>query len=244
MRVVGLHPDPLVSRLLHKWGASAGQCESEVAQRLFRNLDELREFFRLTFPRSAPVDATGTDGRLPWSDFEGMGESISPLNVLKVLGDIGADRTALAPASYLAHFAEWTRASGGGEWLWGSKDGAIIVRFLDAFKGESPADLRSVFYAVQWRDIEKAKWFLSTMHLGVPGDFLASVVIWSELEAWQDWRPEVIVDGYRAGMSVEYFRHFWTQPRVFEELQRGGIPFEYAIALGGNEGSGTETALV
>lgn len=229
---MSLHNDPALSDLLEKWNVGESFSGAPVAQRMFRDLEHMREFYRLAYPDAPSLDEAYGYGRVY---LRREGNSTQPYDIMRsfwVLGCIKAKMVDHAAAAFLV--SEEDRLANTllvKDYLFREEydEQVLAPRFLRTFRDATIDEIRSVFAELPWRLVDDGRWWMECARLGVPLEYLYEFTG----RAGAGWSPERIGELYAAGVPSEYIGRFWTRPRAFDAYWDDGIPLEYALALDG-----------
>lgn len=236
---MSLHADPELSDLLERWGIGESFSGAPVAQRMFRDLEHMREFFRAAFPEAPELDTWYGHGK---AYLAREGNTTQPYDLFRafwILSCVKARMEDHQAAAFLV--CEDDRLTHGlvRDFLFREQEDEEFhaPRFLRTFRDATADELRLVFAELTWRNwrsIDDGRWWLECHRLGVPLEYLYEFTG----RANAGWSPERIGELYAAGVPSDYIGSFWKRPRAFDALWDDGIPLEYALALDGGGDAG------
>lgn len=230
------HRDRHVATLLKNSGCARDSEEAVLARRLFRNMEELREFLGSMYgTRMSLYPLRGTFHTPP------MKRAVKVSEALRFLVDLGElERDQLAPAAYLLELEIRVKTQSGYSVL--RRDTFLAQEFIRAFASEDISVLRENLPMVNWMEIDLCRWLLECRAAGVDRDYMQSLIFALRVEVGRDqdfdwdgvpelWTPETLYRLYADDMWVQTVKKFWRHPEVLLAARADNLPWEYIDAL-------------
>lgn len=234
------HRDRHMAALLKNSGCARDSDEAALARRLFRDMEELREFLGSMYGERMNVyPQRGTFHTPP------MSRAVKVSEALKFLVDLGdLERDQLAPAAYLLEL-EIRVLTQSGHSIFHSilrRETSITQDFLRAFAPVDIAVLRENLPMVNWMEVGLCEWLLECRAAGIPRDYMQALIFalrvkvgreadddWSKVPDF--WPPETLHSLYLDDVWVQTIQKFWNQPEVLLAARADNLPWEYIDAL-------------
>lgn len=227
------HCDPRIADILDIWNVKRQDAESRAARRMFRTLEEMREFFQIAYPGSSFV---GAAGYVHGHAVNGYG-MFDCLHVMRSMDAIRAGYDDIEVAAYLA-YAEDVHYSGTDNIRDPSGPGilpeevGLAQEFLARFHGRSADELRKAFGRESWRANDMVVWVASCFDRGVPADYLNPLARGEYARYYlEEWTPELLARLHSEGVPAAYIARYWSRAAEFDKMMADGIPYEYALIL-------------